>query len=148
MSENTTVTASEAVNAKLAETIETGETKAPKAKDFTVYATKAPTSLHVHYAGWIQEKTGLELAVENDVMSKIVQLAVTLYHDYQASDENKARKAAEQANKPAKTPSKTAAELAAMAAEIEQLKAQLAAAQKTPATRKATAKATQTADAK
>lgn len=122
MSENTNVTETTAT-----------ETKAPKAKDFTTYATKAPTSLHSHYAEWMQEKVGMTFTASADDVTKIVQLAVTLYHDYQASDENKARKAAESANKTPKLPSKTKQELAAKDAEIEALRQQLAAATATPA---------------
>lgn len=119
-------------------TVETASTegKAVKVKDFTAYAQKAPTNLHVHYAAWLQEKTGITFPEGTDV-AKITQLAVSLYHDYQASDENKARRAAEQANKPVKTPSKVQQQLAEKDAELEALRAQLAAAQATPAAKPA-----------
>lgn len=123
------------------------ETKAPKAKDFTAYATKTPTSLHVHYAAWLQEKTGITFPEGTDV-AKITQLAVSLYHDYQASPENKARREAEQANKTPKTPSKAAAALSAAEQEIERLKAELAAAQGTSENGKQAATATGEASSK
>lgn len=119
----------------------TTETKAPKAKDFKSYATKAPTNLHVHYAAWMQDKTGLDLPVDDDVVAKITQLAVSLYHDYQASDENKARREAEQATKDAASPKATKTPEQIQAA-IAKLQAQLDAAKATPVTGAPVASAT------
>jgi len=124
------------------------DAKTAKAKDFTAYVAKKPTSLHEHYAAWMLEKTGLELNVQSDDVTKIVQLAVSLYHDYQASPENKARREAEQASKPAKTPSKVKQELANKDAEIQRLKAELEAAKATPANGAPAATATGEASAK
>lgn len=125
------------------ETPDAKETKVAKAKDFTAYASKTPTSLHVHYAEWLQEKTGITFPEGTDV-AKITQLAVSLYHDYQASDENKARRAAEQANKAPKAVSKAKQQLTAAQQEIENLKAQLAAAKATPTAKPATVRKTAT----
>lgn len=66
-----------------------------KARDLSVYATKEPTSLHKHYAAWIEEKTGIRPT------DKDVQLAVALYADFQASPENKARAEQEKLEKAA-----------------------------------------------
>jgi hypothetical protein len=148
MTENTATTVNEADAVEIKSDV-TPETKAPKAKDFTSYAAKAPTSLHSHYADWLQAKTGIDFSnVPEQELVKIVQLSVVLYHDYQASDENKARKAAEAAGKTAKAPSKVKQELAAKDAEIEALKAQLAAASATPANGPASATATGEASSK
>lgn len=103
------------------------DAKAPKAKDFKAYAKKTPTNLHVHYTNWLADKTGIELPEQ---AAKVVQLAVSLYHDYQASDENKARREAEAKARPEKAPGK----LAMAQAEIERLQAELAAARGTPST--------------
>lgn len=67
----------------------------PKPRDLSVYATKEPTSLHKHYAQWIEEKTGIRPS------DKDVQLAVALYADFQASPENKERQEKEKAEKKA-----------------------------------------------
>jgi hypothetical protein len=134
MTENTTTT----TDAKATE-------KAPKAKDFTSYKEKAPTNLHRHYAMWLQEKTGITFPADVDV-SKVVQLAVSLYHDYQASDENKARREQEAAErvanaKPGQTPEQ-------LEAKIAKLKAQLEAAKATPANGTQSATATGQASTK
>lgn len=68
-------------------------TEPTKARDLSVYATKEPTSLHKHYAEWIEAKTGIRPS------DKDVQLAVSLYVDFQASPENKARQEKEKAEK-------------------------------------------------
>lgn len=66
-----------------------------KTRDLSVYATKEPTPLHKHLAEWIEQKTGIRPS------DKDVQLAVSLYADYQASPENKARAEAEKAEREA-----------------------------------------------
>lgn len=66
-----------------------------KTRDLSVYATKEPTSLHVHFAQWIEAKTGIRPS------DKDVQLSVSLYADFQASPENKARQEKEKAEKKA-----------------------------------------------
>lgn len=70
-------------------------TEPTKSRDLSAYADKAPTNLHVHYAAWIEAKTGIRPT------DKDVQLAVSLYADYQASPENKARAEAEKAEREA-----------------------------------------------
>lgn len=66
-----------------------------KTRDYSQYATKAPTGLHVGLVEFIEAKTGIK------VSAKDVQLAVALYADYQASPENKARAEAEKAEREA-----------------------------------------------
>lgn len=111
MSENTTTT----TNAKTED----------KVRDFTTYAAKEPTNLHVHYTKWIADKTGIELPEQ---AAKVVQLAVSLYHDYQKSDENKARREQEAmeraANaKPGKTPEQLESQIAKLQKQLEAAKA-------------------------
>ncbi len=110
--------------------VEKAKTRTPE--QLTEAAKKAPTSLHTHYAAWMQEKTGITFPEGTDV-AKIVQMAVTMYSDFQASPENAARKAQESSNKTPKAPSKVKAELTAAQDEIARLKAELEAAQATPA---------------
>lgn len=63
-------------------------------KDFSQYASKEPTPLHVSYKTWLAEKIGIGA----DALDlKTIQLAVVLYGDYQASPERKADKAREDA---------------------------------------------------
>jgi hypothetical protein len=112
---------------------------APKVKDYKSYATKAPTSLHQHYTTWLSQKTGITVTAET---VKVVQLAVTLYHDYQASAENVQRRAVEATERninsgSAKTPEQ-------IAAQIVKLQAQLDAAKATPATPATPANGTKT----
>lgn len=64
-------------------------------RDLSVYATKEPTSLHKHFAEWIEKKTGIRPS------DKDVQLAVSLYKDFQASPENKEQQEKEKAERKA-----------------------------------------------
>lgn len=63
---------------------------------------KAPTPGHKHFAKWVQEQTGYspESATAEE-FEKIVQLTVTLWGAFQASDENKQRHEAEAAEREA-----------------------------------------------
>lgn len=62
-------------------------------KDYTAYATKAPTALHESYKAWLEAKVGGDVALD----LKTIQLAVVLYGDYQRSPERAADKAREDA---------------------------------------------------
>jgi hypothetical protein len=120
---------------------ESAATKAAKSKvrdaeAMKAVAAKAPTSLQKHYTTWLAEKTGFTFS-NDDEAAKIVQLAVSLYHDYQASPERAEQKALEASTKTVKAPSKVKQELAARDAEIAKLKAELEAAKSTPAERPA-----------
>lgn len=98
-------------------------TETAKTRDLSVYADKAPTSLHEHFTVWIKEKTGIAPSVKD------VQLAVSLYADYQASPENKARAEAEKAEREAaKAQAKTAKKTGPRSPEARELKELKAAA--------------------
>jgi hypothetical protein len=70
-------------------------TEPAKTRDLSVYKDKEPTSLHKHFAEWIENKTGIRPS------DKDVQLVVALYADFQASPENKERQEKEKAEKKA-----------------------------------------------
>jgi hypothetical protein len=124
----------------------TSKTDAKKVKDFTAYTTKTPTNLHVHYTAWLAEKTGFNFSDANEA-AKVVQLAVSLYHDYQASDENKARRELETAEKAAAS-TKAAKTSEQLEAAIAKLQAQLAQVKETPANGSPSATATGEASSK
>lgn len=71
-------------------------TETVKIRDYSQYLTKAPSSLHEGFAKYIQEKTGVETV---DV--KVIQLALALHGEYQASPENKARQEQEKVEREA-----------------------------------------------
>lgn len=108
---------------------------ASTAPEFANYLEKDPTGLHIHYTQWLAEKTGIDFS-DQDEATKIVQLAVALYPQYQKSAENKRRRADEakaaqikRTEKPVKPASpKSAAEVAKRQAAVK------------PATRRAPAR--------
>lgn len=95
--------------------------------DFSVFATKAPSNLHRHYAAWLATKVGDE-SLNSEETVKMIQLFLGTHQMYQASDEAKQRREDEAANRPVKTPSKVKALVLDQAAEIARLKELLAAA--------------------
>lgn len=55
-------------------------------KDFTKYADKSATPNHETFAAWLREQTGVEVDL------KTVQLAISLYGDFQSSDTSRQRR--------------------------------------------------------
>jgi hypothetical protein len=68
---------------------------AAKTRDYSQYETKAPSSLHKSFADYIEAKTG------HKADPKIIQLALGLHGEYQASDERKAAREQEAAEREA-----------------------------------------------
>lgn len=93
-------------------------------KDFTYLADKEPTDLHVSYAAWIQEQTGVAVDV------KTVQLAAVLRMAFQASERNQEDLERRRAEAAAKQSAKAAAKEAKEREEYERLQAKFAAAAK------------------
>jgi len=56
-------------------------------RDYSVYKDKPVTATMAHATEWLSEKTGYQLD------ERSVAIAVTLYHDFQASPENRQAKA-------------------------------------------------------
>lgn len=98
-------------------------------KDYTKIVSKEPTNLHVHYWKWLQEKTGFSADATDAEAVKIVQMAVSLYQPYQASDENKQRRV-DEAEAREKAVEENKAKKAAEKAEKEREKAAKAEAEK------------------
>ncbi len=101
-------------------------------RDFTKILEKDPTNLHVHYWGWLQEKTGFEAKTDDAEATKIVQMAVSLYQQYQASAENKQRRV-DEANEREEKAAEAKAARAAAAAEKAAKAAEAKAASKSEA---------------
>lgn len=62
-------------------------------------AAKAPTSQHKAFAEWLVRETGF--SPDPDQLAKAVQLTVTMWHQFQSSDEHKARRQQEDAEREA-----------------------------------------------
>lgn len=67
--------------------------------DFTKYPAKEPSSLHLHFANWIKEKTNFDPSRDarskEDAFLRGVQLGTLLRQVHQRSPENRERRAAE-----------------------------------------------------
>lgn len=84
-------------------TTETTATETTKTRDYSQYETKAPSSLHLDFAKYIEAKTG------HAADPKLIQLVLGLHGEYQGSDERKAAREAEiQAREAAKAEAKAA----------------------------------------
>lgn len=75
----------------MSDIVETAE----KIRDYSQYLTKAPSHLHVDFAAYITARVGIE------VDPKVIQLALALHGEYQASDERKAAREKEAAEREA-----------------------------------------------
>jgi hypothetical protein len=133
--------------------------------DYTKYLTKEPTDLHIRFADWIKEKTGLTFATKKDEAAflRAVALSVYLRIPFQSSPENQAALEAAKTDKAARDVEKAAAKSAVKAEKASAKKAAAkteaeaeeapkaaakAPAKKAPAAKgKATAKATATEEA-